>query len=157
MAEVSVNATPNTQNIDLVVTLKAPLEKVFKAYTEKDQLAQWWSQGDPFDFDYYVPETGGKWRYVTRDADGNEFAFHGCIHEVAENERLIQTFEFEGLPEKGHVALERADFRAVSDNETEIKITSTFQSVEDRDGMIASGMEKGFRASIDALSELIEA
>jgi uncharacterized protein YndB with AHSA1/START domain len=156
MAELNVTATPGTQNINMVVTIKAPLEKVFKAYTTEDLVVQWWSQGDPFKVDYYQPVTGGKWRFVTYDKDGNEYAFHGCIHEVSHNERLIQTFEFEGLPESGHVALERADFKALSDNETQVTITSTFQSVEDRDGMVASGMESGFRKSIEALGRLIE-
>ncbi|HEY1074544.1 MAG TPA: SRPBCC domain-containing protein, partial [Patescibacteria group bacterium] len=103
----------------------------------------------------YDATSGGKWRFVSHDQHGNEFAFHGCIHEVNPNTRLIQTFEFEGLSESGHVALERAEFASKGDNETEIRITSTFQSVEDRDGMVASGMESGFRKSIDALDALL--
>lgn len=155
MAQVSVIATPNTQNINMIVRLNSPLAKVFEAYTQKDLVKQWWSQGDDFKLDYYDPTPGGKWRFITYAPDGTEFAFHGCIHAVEPNKMLIQTFEFEGLPETGHVALERADFSAPSENETEIRITSTYQSVEDRDGMIASGMESGFRKSIEALEKVL--
>lgn len=156
MAELKVTATPGTQNINMVVSIKAPLEKVFEAYTNQDLVTQWWSQGGAIDVDYYEPTTGGKWRFITHGEDGNEYNFHGSIHSVEQNKMIIQTFEFEGLPETGHVALERADFSTKSDNETEIKITSTYQSVEDRDGMVASGMEDGFRKSVEALGRLLE-
>ena len=154
MATLKVTAEPKSQNVHMVVTLDAPLEKVFQYYTEKDLVKQWWGQGEEVEVDYFVPGAGGKWRFIQRK-NGFEAAFHGCFHALEDNKMAIQTFEFEGLPETGHVALERADFVAVSDNRTEVRITSTFQSVEDRDGMIASGMEGGFRQSIEALGALI--
>ena len=43
---------------------------------------------------------------INRDADGNESAFHGVYHEILAPERIIDTFEFEGLPEAGHVERE---------------------------------------------------
>jgi uncharacterized protein YndB with AHSA1/START domain len=156
MAKLQVTVEPDSQNINMVVTLQAPLEKVYRAYTERDILVKWWAQGQPFDVDYFVPGPGGKWRYVQKAPDGTEYAFHGCFHAMISNVMAIQTFEFEGLPEPGHVALDRADFVALSDDTTEVHITSTFQSVADRDGMVASGMEGGFRQSIEALGRLIE-
>lgn len=41
---------------------------------------------------------GGIWRYIQRDAEGNEFAFNGVYHEVSSPEKLINTFEVEGFP-----------------------------------------------------------
>lgn len=55
----------------------------------------------------FEPRSGGRWRYIHKDQDGNEYAFHGVYHEIAAPERIIDTFEFEGLPEKGHVVLKR--------------------------------------------------
>jgi uncharacterized protein YndB with AHSA1/START domain len=49
----------------------------------------------------FEPKNGGSWLYIHKDQDGNEYAFHGVYHEVTAPERIIQTFEFEGLPEKG--------------------------------------------------------
>jgi len=60
--------------------------------------------------DVFEPENGGSWRYIQKDEEGNEFAFHGVNHEVAYPERIICTFEWEGLPEKGHVILETNRF-----------------------------------------------
>jgi uncharacterized protein YndB with AHSA1/START domain len=65
-------------------------------------------------------------------------------HEVTRPERIISTFEFEGLPEPGHVSLETATFEELP-----------FQSVADRDGMLKSGMEEGLNDSHDRLDELL--
>lgn len=138
------------------VRIAAPLERVFHAYTNKDMVVKWWSQGEPFDVDYYDAKTGGNYRFVTKSPEGREDSFRGCFHLVKENECVIQTFEYEGLPEYGHVALERSDFRAVSESETEIQVVTTFQSANDRDAMIEGGMEDGFRSSINALGRIVE-
>ncbi len=68
--------------------------------------------------------------------------------------KATQTFEFEGLPEKGHVSLETARFEEMPANKTKLTIISVFQSVTDRDGMIQSGMERGINESHDRLDEL---
>jgi uncharacterized protein YndB with AHSA1/START domain len=68
----------------------------------------------------------------------------------------IRTFEFEGLPEKGHVTLETARFEALSGDKTKLTSQAVFQSVADRDGMLQSGMESGVNESYDRLDELLE-
>ncbi len=77
-------------------------------------------------------------------------------HEITFPERIIGTFEFEGLPEKGHVIHETSKFEVLPDDRTKITSQSVFQSVEDRDGMIQSGMEEGVNDSFDSLDELLE-
>lgn len=91
----------------------------------------------------FEPRSGGSWRCIQKDADGNEFAFHGVNHEVSPPERIIGTFEFEGLPEKGYVVLETARFEKLSENRAKLTSQSVFQSVEDRDEMLQSDMEEG--------------
>ena len=77
-------------------------------------------------------------------------------HEVLSPERIIGTFEFEGLPEKGHVILETARFEELSGNRTKLTSQSVFQSVVDRDGMLQSYMEEGVNYSYNRLDELLE-
>lgn len=77
-------------------------------------------------------------------------------HEVTAPERIIGTFEFEGLPEKGHVLLQTAKFVAMPGNRTKLESQSVFQSVADRDGMLQSDMEEGVNDSYDRLDELLE-
>jgi uncharacterized protein YndB with AHSA1/START domain len=95
---------------------------------------------------------GGLWRFIERDADGNEYAFNGEYKEIVPPERLVYTFEFEGLP--GHVLLETVTFEE-QDGKTKVKVLSLLDSVEDRDGMLQSGMEAGANESHDRLAELL--
>ena len=88
------------------------------------------------------------------DEQGNEFGFHGVFHEISP-ERMIQTFEFEGLPESGHVILDTMKLESLPGNRTRISIQSVYQSVEDRDGMVQSGMEKGVNEGYERLDEIL--
>lgn len=156
MADLKVTIPENSQNIVGLVTIKAPLAKVFEAYTERDLFAKWWGRGKELAVHRFDCRDGGAWHIAEPNEDGPDFEFYGTFHEVAENERIVQTFEFLGMPERGHVLLERADFVAVDPHTTEIRTLSTAQSREARDGMVASGMESGWRESIAALGRLVE-
>src|SRR6266540_1404750 len=88
------------------------------------------------------------------DPNGNQFGFHGVFHEISE-ERMIQTFEFEGLPEGGHVTLDTMRLESLPGNRTRVTIQSLFQSVADRDGMVQSGMERGVNEGYERLDEVL--
>ncbi len=96
-----------------------------------------------------------KTRYIQKDHDGNEYAFHGVNHEVLAPERIIGTFEFEGLPEKGHVILGTVKFKGLPGDRTKLTSQSVFQSVADRDGMVKSGMERGVNEGYERLDEIL--
>ncbi len=100
-------AEPGKQEILITREFDAPRELVFKACSDPQLLVQWWG---PRYLSTHVDKMdvrpGGQWRFLNRDAQGNEYAFHGVYHEVLAPERIIDTFEFEGLSETGHVALE---------------------------------------------------
>ena len=100
-------------------------------------------------------ETEAPYRYIHKRG-GNEYAFHGVNHEVLAPERIIGTFEFEGLPEKGHVLLVTARFEALPGDRTRLTSQSVFQSVSDRDGMLQSGMERGVNDGYERLDEILE-
>jgi uncharacterized glyoxalase superfamily protein PhnB len=102
----------------------------------------------------FEPRYGGRWRYIHQDKDGNKFGFHGVYHEMSPS-LMIDTFEFEGLPEKGHVSLETARLEDSGDGKTKLTIQAVFQSVADRDGMTQSGMEEGVSESHERLDELL--
>ena len=157
MADLNVSVPESSQNIVGVAAIKAPLERVFEAYTGETLFAKWWCRGNPMKIHRFECRDGGSWHITERTRDGKEHEFLGSFHEVAKNERIIQTFEYLGMPARGHVFLQRADFVAVDANTTEIRTLSTAQSREERDGMVASGMEDGWRQSVEALGRLLEA
>ncbi|MTK63925.1 MAG: SRPBCC family protein [Methanobacterium sp.] len=156
MGETEIVIEPGKQEIIIKHIVDAPRELVFKAFTDPEIYSKWIGPiGMKTDLKLFEPETGGSWRYVQRDKAGNEFGFHGVNHEVEPNERIIGTFEFEGLPEPGHVLLESVKFIELDENKTEIQEQSVFLSVEDRDGMVASNMEEGIRESYKQLDDLL--
>ena len=152
-----ITAEPGKQEIIIEREFDAPRELVFKAFTNPKLYAQWLGpRGLTTKLETFEPRNGGSWRYIQKDQTGNEYAFHGVNHEVTAPERIIGTFEFEGLPEKGHVILQSARFVAMPGNRTLLSSQSVFQSVADRDGMLQSGMEMGVNDSYDRLDELLE-
>jgi uncharacterized protein YndB with AHSA1/START domain len=136
---------------------EAPRDLVFRAYTDPELYGQWIGpRGYSTKVERFESRNGGSWRYIQRDKDGNESAFHGVNHDVTPPERIIQTFEYEGLPETGHVILEKATFDELSGNRTKVTAQSVFFSAEDRDGMLQSDMEEGMNDSFSRLDELLE-
>ena len=125
-----------------------------RAYTEPDLFGQWWgprrykAQIEKFD-----SRPGGEWRVVHVGEDGSRHSFRGVNHDVVAPERICTTFEYEGVP--GHVALQTATFESLG-NKTRLVAQQLFQSVMDRDGMVASGMKDGADESMERLAEVLE-
>lgn len=156
MNKTTIIAEKGKQEFFIERTFDAPRELVFKAFNEPELLMQWIGPDKlKMKIEKYDNKTGGAYRFLHYDEHGNEFGFNGVIHEVLEPERLIRTFEFEGLPERGHVSLETATFEILEGNRTKLKIQSVFKSVADRDGMLNSGMEGGMNEGFDKLDKLL--
>jgi uncharacterized protein YndB with AHSA1/START domain len=155
--QTKVTAEEGKQELFIIREFNAPRELVFNAFNDPALIVQWLGPRDmTMKIDKMDSRSGGSYRFVHCNATGTEYSFNGVIHEVTAPERMIRTFEFEGLPERGHVSLETATFEALPDNRTRLVIHSVFKSVADRDGMVASGMEKGVVDSHERLDELIE-
>ncbi len=76
--------------------------------------------------------------------------------EVLPPERIIDTFEFEGLREKGHVSLETLRLEELPGGRTKLTVQAVFQSMTDRDGTLQSGMEEEVNESYERLDELLK-
>ena len=154
MSETEFVIEPGRQDIIIKRVFDAPPDIVFKAFTDPALIPHWWG---PAKYEVIVDRAdvrpGGSWRFINRDPDSaTEHAFKGVFHDIVAPERVVQTFEYEGVP--GHVALETATLTEV-DGRTRYVGVSVFQSVEDRDGMVQSGMQGGASESMDRLAELI--
>lgn len=155
--QTKIIAEAGKQELFIVREFEALRELVFKAFKDPDLLAQWVGPRElTMEIEKLDNKTGGSYRFIHSDASGNKFGFNGVIHEVTEPERMIRTFEFEGLPERGHVSLETATFEPLPGKRTRLTIQSVFNSVADRDGLVRSGMERGVVDSHNRLDELLE-
>jgi uncharacterized protein YndB with AHSA1/START domain len=145
--------TPSDREIVMTRTFDAPRELVFRAYTDPGSIPRWWGPRRlTTTVDRMEVRPGGVWRFVHRGPDGDEHAFNGVYREIVPPARLVYTFEYEGMP--GHVMLETVTFEE-HDGRTRLTDTALFETVEDRDGMLESGMEEGATDSMDRLAELL--
>jgi uncharacterized protein YndB with AHSA1/START domain len=145
--------TPTDREIHIERMLDAPRERVFAAFTDPELIPEWWGpHGTTTTVDRMEVEAGGGWRFVIRNSDGSETGFRGTYREVSPPERIVQTFEWEGMP--GYVSVETATFEDLGDR-TRVVTTSIFHTPEERDGMLASGMEKGMNETYARLDELL--
>lgn len=154
--QTTIVAEKGKQELFITREFDAPREMVFKAFNEPDLLMQWLGPDNmEMEIEKFDNRSGGSYRFIHTDgASGMKFAFNGAIHEVSAPERIIRTFEFEGLPEKGHVSLEILTMEVLPGDRTRLKIQSVFRSVEDRDGLVASGMEGGMNAGFKKLDAI---
>lgn len=158
MAEKSSVATtyttPSDREIGMTRVFNAPRELVYQAYTDPNHVPHWWGpRRMTTTVNTMDVRPSGAWRVVQRDPEGNEYGFRGEYREVVPPERLVYTFEFEGMP--GHILVETVTFEE-QDGKTTVTSTALFDSVEGRDGMLESGMESGAIESWDRLEELLE-
>lgn len=153
MAKTQITAEPGIPQIIMTCEFGAPRDLVFRAYTDPELLQQWLG---PRDLTMTVIQNdirdGGQWRFVHTDAAGHEHGFHGVFHGTPSPDGIVRTFEYEGAP--GHVSMETLTL-SDRDGRTLVRTVSSFQAVEDRDAMIASGMERGVHDSDERLTELL--
>lgn len=154
--KTKITATPGAPEILITREFNAPRDRVFRAFTDPTIYSQWLGPREQtMRIETFEPKNGGRYRYIHRDKSGHEFAFHGVYHEITAPERIIDTFEYEGLPEKGHVILETAKFEALPGNRTKLVSQAVYQSVTDRDGMLQADMERGVIESYERLDEIL--
>ncbi|PJJ73458.1 uncharacterized protein YndB with AHSA1/START domain [Diaminobutyricimonas aerilata] len=150
---VEITAPEGQPFITIVREFDAPVAAVWRAHVEPDLVRRWLGpHGYETRIDTFEMRSGGRYRYV-QIADGEEYAFNGVVHAADEHRRIVQTFEFEGMPDV--VTLETAVFEELGGGRTRLTGTSAFPSVEARDGMLASGMETGVREGFERLDAIL--
>ena len=144
--------TPTDREIHVERIFNAPRERVWRAMTEPELLAQWWGRGNKLVIEKHEMERGGHWRFVEH-TDHGAFGFEGRFREIVPPERLVLTFEFDGMP--GHVVVNFMTLEDLGDGRTKLVAESLFLTQEDRDGMMSSGMEQGMNESYAALDRVL--
>jgi uncharacterized protein YndB with AHSA1/START domain len=151
---LKVTAPEGLPFVDFEREFDAPVEAVFAAHRDPELVAQWSGpDGYVADIAEWDFRSGGNWSYVQRDPDGNEYGFRGVFHTVRENEFAIQTFEFLGFPDA--VSIESLRFERLDGGRTRLSGHAVYPTLEARDGMVASGMERGMREGYDRMEALV--
>ena len=149
---------PSDTQILITREFNAPKHLVYKAYTTPELVKRWWSgkRGTTTSAEIDL-RVGGAWRYVMVANEGFEVAFHGTYREIVENEKLVSTEVFEGIPvPEGEE--EQGTLNTLTLTETDGRTTLTIlvdcPDRNVRDAIIESGMEGGMQEAMDALEEL---
>jgi len=104
----ALEAPPATPDIVITREFDAPRDRVFAAYVDAEAVSQWWG---PRMYETVVDSLdarhGGTWRFTNRK-DEDEHSFRGVYHDVVPAQRIVNTFEYEGMP--GHVGLVTTTF-----------------------------------------------
>jgi uncharacterized protein YndB with AHSA1/START domain len=139
--------------IEIQREFDAPVEAVFRAHTDPELVKNWLGpRGYEMNIDRWNLVAGGGYRYVHRDGD-DEYWFNGVVHSASIESGIVQTFEFEGFP--GVVSLESLTLEDLGNGRTRVTGHSVYPSLEARDGMAQSGMEKGVTDGYEQLDELL--
>ena len=151
----AVVTLPSETQILIRREFDAPRHLVYKAFTTPELIKRWWS-GDrgvvnSAEVDLRV---GGRWRYVMTATGGLEVAFHGEYREVVPNERLVSTEVYEGIPEPEAAAALNTSTFTERDGRTTLTLLAEHKSKENRDMVIASGMEGGMQEAFNHLEEV---
>jgi uncharacterized protein YndB with AHSA1/START domain len=151
VAETKITAPAGQPFVDIEREFDAPRRLVFRAYSEPELIKQWLG---PRKYEMEIERWDDSgYRYVHRDDQGNAFAFHGVFHSPMTLDGGTQTFEFEGAP--GHISLDTLTLEERG-GRTLARTHSVFQSVADRDAMVAAGMGGGVTEGYERLDEVLQ-
>jgi len=149
----AVLTLPTDTQIKITREFDAPAHLIYKAYTTPELIKRWWhaKRGGVTVAEVDL-RVGGKWRWAMETEQGLEVAFHGEYKELVENEKIVSTEIYEGVPnEEAHslntLVLDEKDGR------TTMTLVIEAFTKEGRDAIIASGMEDGLQDALDLLEE----
>jgi uncharacterized protein YndB with AHSA1/START domain len=150
--ETTTVTEPSDREIRIERIFNASRDLVWRTFTDPALVARWWGRGNNLDVERMEVERGGHWRYVEHAPDGDA-GFEGRYREVTPPERIVRTFEWDGMP--GYVSVGSAEFEDLGDGRTRLVDTTLFFTKAERDGMLQAGVDEGISRSYAALDEVL--
>jgi uncharacterized protein YndB with AHSA1/START domain len=162
---------PENNEKELVITrlFDAPLEKVWKAWTDVETFKKWWGPKGFTAPDVTLDvKVGGKYHASMLGPDDTKVWSGGVYKEVIPHQRLVVTDYFSNekgdklrpakfgmnpdFPEESDVTVTFED----EDGKTRLTVTYAPQSAAAFEAMKQSGMEQGWNQSLDKLAESLK-
>ena len=110
------------KDMNLVVSriIHAPAERLFKAWTEPEQLRQWWGPESVTCMEAEVDlRVGGRYRIGNQFSDGTVVWISGTFELIDAPHRLVYTWRIGTDPAEERVTV---SFRATTDGQTEVTV-----------------------------------
>ncbi len=148
----AVVTLPTNTQILITREFAAPRRLIYQAWITPELIKRWWSANrGKVTLANVDARVGGKWRFVMVTDDGFEVGFNGEYREVVENERLVFTEAYEGMPDS-EPAVNTMTFTEAN-GRTTLRVLVQHANQEDRDAHINSGMEAGMQDAMDLLEQ----
>jgi uncharacterized protein YndB with AHSA1/START domain len=157
--ETMISKGPANKNLFILREFDAPLEHVWKAWTERDLLDQWWAPKPwktvtkSMDF-----REGGLWFYTMEGLDGSNIYCRVDYKSIKPQESFSGGDAF--CDENGIVTSDMPSMiwnnqfsRTESGSKVEVEID--FASEDDLNRIIEMGFKEGFTAALSNLDELL--
>jgi uncharacterized protein YndB with AHSA1/START domain len=135
--------TTAAQEITITRVFDAPRELVWSAWTQPDQIAQWWGPegwNTPLENITMEVRPGGAFRVTQFSDDGTEMTVHGVYREVVEPERLVLDEPAEDSWHEGATSI--VTFTDLGDGRTEMVVRTTIHTTDEMRATAQAGMER---------------
>lgn len=155
---VSVNKDVANKKITVVRQFDAPVESVWKAWTERELLDQWWApkpwRAETKSMDF---REGGSWLYAMVGPDGERHHAAISFHKIEKNRSYTGEDYF--TDEKGNKVNDLPGMRwhttfVTAGNGTQVTVEISFSSEEDLKKILEMGFEEGFLSALGNLDEI---
>lgn len=157
---VEITKDLNAKKLTVVRKFNAPVEKVWKAWTEADLLDKWWAprpwKTETISMDF---SEGGIWLYSMVGPEGERHYCRTTYKTIDMGRGFTGVGNF--CDEDGNI---NPDFPNMywdvifsgSANETVVSATLTFDSEADMQTIVGMGFEGGYTMALGNLEELLE-
>jgi uncharacterized protein YndB with AHSA1/START domain len=141
--------------LEFVRTYDAPRQLVWDAWTDPDQIAQWWGPrgvSTPRESIELDLRPGGRMRFdMVDDATGARYPNSGTVLEVDPPCRIV--WADDGFPDGTGKATATVTFTAVDEETTTVRV----HVVADFTETVRAGAEQGWSTQLDKLADLLAA
>jgi uncharacterized protein YndB with AHSA1/START domain len=132
----------------------APRELVWRAWTEADQIAQWWG---PNGFTTTIHEMhvriGGVWRFIMHGPDGTDYPNRIVYREIVKPERLV----YDHSDDKGNDRFQSTVTFAALGKGTKVTLRAVFETAQARAAKVKFGAVEGGRQTLARLAQHLAA
>ncbi|MCG8573604.1 MAG: SRPBCC domain-containing protein [Flavobacteriales bacterium] len=140
------------RTLSLERTFDAPLDLVWKAWTNPIHIAKWWGpkgmETTIIEHDFKV---GGKWKYSMQMPDGGVFIAEGMYSEIIEKQKIVTSADFKPMTEGVTLVIEfEADGEKTKFNFSVIHATEEYCLQQEK-----MGFYNGWASTFERLNEFL--
>jgi uncharacterized protein YndB with AHSA1/START domain len=149
-----MNNSNDAKNCTLTIkkVFNAPVNLVWNAWTEADQILQWWApQGMKIKVVEHNFTVGGKWKFSMPMPNGGDFVSEGTYLEIIEHQKIVTSADFKPMTENVEL---HVSFEADGDK-TNFEFSVIHETEEYCKAQEKMGFYNGWGSALNRMEEVI--